>query len=150
MLDLNNNWYLLVLLLVIGGIAAHGFFKRRGLVSPAKDLLNLRYSLLMISVLAWLIFLGLPSFSYYIPEPRVTTVEDAQDAIREQSEVLKEIKRDLRNLSVGAGLILLVFMVGFVPSFYNVLKTPKDLRREEKEAERPILSIFDEDDDDTK
>jgi hypothetical protein len=147
MLDLNNNWYLLVIILVIGGIAAHGFFKRRGLVSPAKDLLNLRYSLLMITVLSWFIYLGLPSFSYYIPVPRVTTVEDAQEAIREQNEVLKEIERDLRSISVGAGLFMLVFIVGFVPSLYNVLRTTKDLRREEKEAERPILSIFDEDDD---
>jgi hypothetical protein len=131
----------------MGGIATHAYFKRRGLVSPAKDILNLRYSLLTIAVLSWFIYLGLPSFSYYLPEPEVTSVEDAQRAIRNQNEVLKEIERDLRGITVGAGLFLLVFIVGFVPSLYNVLRTTKDLRREEKEAERPILSIFDEDDD---
>jgi hypothetical protein len=147
MIDLNNNWYLLFILLVIVGIAARGYFKRGGLVSPAKEILSLRYSLIMMAVLSWLLYLGLPSFSYYMPEPRITTVEDAREAIREQNEVIKEIERDLRGLRVGAGLFLLVFMAGFVPSFYNVLRTTKDLRREEREAERPILSIFDEDDD---
>lgn len=143
---IDKHWSWLLLLLILGVVFVVGRYSQKGLESPHKELTGLRYSVIMFLITAAFLYIDLPHFFYYVPDPgEIRTMDQAISRIETLEENLGKLHEKLDDTKYSLlfyGSIMGI-LLGSILGYRRVLSSD-DLEALEKNDE-DVISIFDDD-----
>jgi hypothetical protein len=96
MYGLDKHWSWILLLLVLGVVYVIRRYIQKGLESPHKELTGLRYSVIMFLIATGFLYVSLPFFYYYVPDPgEIRTMDQAISRIERLEENLGKLHEKL-------------------------------------------------------
>ena len=97
MIDLlNNYWYMVILILIVGIVSIIGKYKTIDMPSKQKELNQLFYSFLSFGIITVVLIFSLPYFygHSFVPE-KINSLDEAQRILLEQNKSLEDLRDNL-------------------------------------------------------
>lgn len=144
MFGLSNNWSWLLLLLVLGVIFVVGKYMQKGVESPHKERIGLRYAFIMLVIAIAFFYVNLPILVYYVPDPgEIKTLDQAINRIERQEAKLGKLYENLNDIKYSFVYFLLILgmLIGSIRDYSRALSDEDVL----DEDAGKMISIFDED-----
>lgn len=138
---------LVVFLMIVVVIGVYYWHQSRDLVSPQKELLFAKLSLLALFAVFFMWQFTGPDFAYFVDSSptHIQSIEDARLAIQKSNETIEKMANDLK---VGSRLNWMFSFVLIALTLSSLLSVSEALAREAKEPRddsSKLISIFEDD-----
>jgi len=137
-----------ILIAILAAAGIYFFYYGKNLLSPKKELLSLKLSVLCLVGFVIVGFITEPYYAYYIDTSptHIQTIDDARTSIQRSNETIERLLKDLRESTRMVTATLLLLGCWVLPSFLrlsDVLVLGKNERADDHNDN--LISIFNDD-----